>query len=222
MARYNNTVHHVQAGCQYGVVSLLLQVEYLMCYACAGSVLQFCAVPRDSNIVKTLGRQFSLATQADRLCIIVVAIQMYQVIKAQHAQLPDHYFPLGCQQSTSFSTIEYFDGYVQVGQKATVWQPLQWWLLPFVAYLRFCIVILQKRVVYSAAWPEQRKTFMVGVYEACDASPFLIHAKEPPYNSSSKKEACYVVDLEPLGVPLHSGHSPSKPKNQAQLRQLIK
>jgi len=109
----------VQADCQYGAVSLLLQVEYLMCYACAGSVLQFCALPRDSNVARTLGRQFSMAIQADRLCIIAVAIQVYQVIKAQRGQLPDHYFPLGCQQSTSFSTVEYFDGYVQVGQTAT-------------------------------------------------------------------------------------------------------
>ncbi len=118
-ARYNTTVYSVRAGFQYGAVSLLLQVEYLMCYACAGSVLQFCALPRDSNVARTLGRQFSMAIQADQLCIIAVAIQVYQVIKAQRGQLPDHYFSLGCQQSTSFSTVEYFDGYVQVGQTAT-------------------------------------------------------------------------------------------------------
>jgi len=118
-ARYNTAVYSVRADCQYGAVSLLLQVEYLMCYACAGSLLQFCALPRDSNVARTLGRQFSMAIQADRLCIIAVAIQVYQVIKAQRGQLPDHYFPLGCQQSTSFSTVEYFDGYVQVGQTTT-------------------------------------------------------------------------------------------------------
>ena len=83
-------------------------------------------------------------------------------------------------------------------------------------------MFLQKRVAYSEAWPKQRKSFMVGVYKACGASPYLIHAKEPPYNSSSNDEPCYVVDLEPVGVPLHSGHSPSKPKNQAELRHLIK
>ena len=118
-ARYSTYCFSVQAGCQYGAVSLLLQVEYLMCYACAGSLLQFCALPRDSNIVRSLGRQFSMAIQADRLCIIAVAIQVYQVIKAQRGQLPDHYFPLGCHQSRSLSTVEYFDGYVQVGQTVT-------------------------------------------------------------------------------------------------------
>ena len=119
MARCDVIVDSVRADCQYGAVSLLLQVEYLLCHACAGSMLQFCALPRDSSVARTLGRQLSMAIPSDRLCIIAVAIQVYQVIKAQRGHLPDHYFPLGCQQSTSFSTVEYFDGYVQVGQTAT-------------------------------------------------------------------------------------------------------
>lgn len=81
---------------------------------------------------------------------------------------------------------------------------------------------LQKRVVYSEAWPQERKSFMVGVYKACGASAFLINAVEPPYDSSSNRQACYVVDLEPIGNPLHSGDSPSKPQNEAELRHLIK
>ena len=112
-------VHIAPAHCLYGADSLLLQVEYLMCYACAGPLLQFCAFSRDSNVASTPGRQFSMAAQADRLYIIAVAIQVYQVIKAQRDQLPDHYFPLGSQQSTSFSTIEYFDTYIQVCQTVT-------------------------------------------------------------------------------------------------------
>ena len=82
-------------------------------------------------------------------------------------------------------------------------------------------VDVQKRVAYSATWPKQRTSFMMGVYKACDASPYLIHAKEPPYSSSLKGRPCYVVDLEPIGVPLRD-HSPSKPSNQAQLKHLIK
>ena len=82
--------------------------------------------------------------------------------------------------------------------------------------------MLQKRVAYSAAWPKQRKSFMMGVHKACHASCFLIHAKEPPYNSSVNEKLCYVVDLEPIGIPLHSGHSPGKPKIQSKLKHLIK
>lgn len=74
---------------------------------------------RDSNIARNLGRQYDMAVQYDQLCIIAVAIKVYQVIKAQRGQLPDQFFPLGCQQSTSYSTVEFFDGYVQVGQLAT-------------------------------------------------------------------------------------------------------
>ncbi len=93
---HNTTVYDLRADCQCGAASLLLEVEYFMYYACAGSMLQFCALPRDGNVARTLGRQFSMAIEADRLCIIAVATQVYQVIKAQRGHLPDHYFPLGC------------------------------------------------------------------------------------------------------------------------------
>lgn len=66
-----------------------------MCYACAGSTLQFCAMPGDSNVARILGRQYDMALQFDQLCITAVAIKVYQVIKAQRGQLPDQYFPLG-------------------------------------------------------------------------------------------------------------------------------
>ncbi len=58
-----------------------------------------------------------MASRVGRLHIIAAAVQVYQVIKAQRQHLPNHYFPLGWKQSTSLSSIEYFDGYVQVGYK---------------------------------------------------------------------------------------------------------
>ncbi len=96
------------------ICGFCFQVEYLLCYACAGPILQFCVLPRGSNIPRMLGTEISMGTQAGRLRIIAVAIQVYQVIKAQRAHLPDHYFPLGWTDHSSFSSIEYFDGYVQV------------------------------------------------------------------------------------------------------------
>jgi len=105
--RYNTTVYScvfaLQCASRLSVWSCFPAVTggiSLVCYACAGSVLQFCVVPRDGNIPRTLGRPFSMAVQADQLCIIAVAIQVYQVVKAQRRQLPDHFLPLGCQQST--------------------------------------------------------------------------------------------------------------------------
>ncbi|KAL0049815.1 hypothetical protein WJX82_010385 [Trebouxia sp. C0006] len=60
-----------------------------------------------------LGSEMSMGIQAGKLRIIAVAVQVYQVIKAQRAHLPDHYFPLGWTDHTSLSSIEFFDGYVQ-------------------------------------------------------------------------------------------------------------
>lgn len=55
-----------------------------------------------------------MTTRAGKLRIIAVAIQLYQVMKAQSELLPDHYFPLGWTEETLFSSVEFFDGYVQV------------------------------------------------------------------------------------------------------------
>ncbi|KAA6419341.1 MAG: hypothetical protein FRX49_10740 [Trebouxia sp. A1-2] len=54
------------------------KVEYLLCYACAGPILQFCVLPRGSKIPRMLGSEMSMGTQAGRLRIIAVAIQVYQ------------------------------------------------------------------------------------------------------------------------------------------------
>ena len=96
------------------ICGFCFQVEYLLCYACAGPILQFCVLPWGSNIPRMLGSEMSMGTQAGKLRIIAVAVQVYQVIKAQRAHLPDHYFPLGWTDHTSLSSIEFFDGYVQV------------------------------------------------------------------------------------------------------------
>ncbi|DBA89132.1 TPA: hypothetical protein ACH3X1_016300 [Trebouxia sp. C0004] len=127
--------------------------------------------------------------------IIAVAIQVYQVIKAQRAHLPDHYFPLGWTDHTSLSSIEFFDGCVQ------------------------------KRVEYSQAWPKKHRLFMTQVYTACKDSAYLIHAMASPKNSPSPETEgviYYAVDLEPLGVPLLSKYSDQRPKNQAELKSLTK
>ncbi|DBB05864.1 TPA: hypothetical protein ACH3X3_009873 [Trebouxia sp. C0006] len=122
----------------------------LLCYACAGPILQFCVLPWGSNIPRMLGSEMSMGIQAGKLRIIAVAVQVYQVIKAQRAHLPDHYFPLGWTDHTSLSSIEFFDGYVQ------------------------------KRVEYSQAWPKKRRLFMTQVYTACKDSAYLIHAMASP------------------------------------------
>jgi len=54
-------------------------------------MFQFCVLPRESKVARTLGRQLSMATKSDQLSIIAAAIKVYRVIKAQRGDLPDSY-----------------------------------------------------------------------------------------------------------------------------------
>ncbi|KAL3147116.1 hypothetical protein ABBQ38_015071 [Trebouxia sp. C0009 RCD-2024] len=166
------------------------KVEYLLCYACAGPIFQFCVLPRGNKVPIRLGSEMSMDTQAGRLHIIAVGIQVYQVIKAQRAHLrSDHYFPLGWTDRTSFSSIEFLDGYVQ------------------------------KRIQYTPAWPKWRRRFMTQVYTACKDSAHLIHAMASPKDSPSAETegvVYYVVDLEPLGVPQQRPKSQAELKSLTQ------
>ncbi|KAL3148643.1 hypothetical protein ABBQ38_014065 [Trebouxia sp. C0009 RCD-2024] len=61
---------------------------------------------------------------------------------------------------------------------------------------------------------------MKDVYAASCASPFLIHAVDPPCVSHSGKQ--YVVDLEPVGQPVLSKYGDRKPKLQSKLKTSIR
>ena len=65
-ARYIISAYSVQTAFENGAVYVYLQVEYVMSYACAGSMLQICALPRDSDVTRTLGCQFSMAIYISR------------------------------------------------------------------------------------------------------------------------------------------------------------
>ncbi|KAL0019559.1 hypothetical protein WJX79_002105 [Trebouxia sp. C0005] len=116
------------------------KVQYILCYACAGSQFQMCAMQQEIPIAHTLGRPLSLARLEDRL----------------------------------------------------------------------------QRVLISPQWPEERTQLMKDVYAASCASPFLIHAVDPPCVSHSGKQ--YVVDLEPVGQPVFSKYGDRKPKLQVELK----
>ena len=66
---------------------------------------------------------------------------------------------------------------------------------------------------------------MAQVCTACKGFANLIHAMATPKDSPSPEREgviYYVVDLEPLGVPLLSKYSDHRPKNQAELKSLTK
>ena len=66
---------------------------------------------------------------------------------------------------------------------------------------------------------------MTQVYTACKDSAYLIDAMASPKDSASPETEgviYYVLDLEPLRVPLLSKYSDQRPKNQAELKNLTK
>lgn len=129
-------------------------MEYLLCYACAGSVFQMCALQAESPGTHKFRQPLSLLTLEDRLQIVLIAVQSYWVMKAQTNQLPAVLIPLGHTETTTFSQVQFFDNFVQ------------------------------KRITFSnESWPRSRCQLMETVYAASKNCPFLIHAQEPPHTS---------------------------------------
>ena len=134
-------------------------MQYLLCYACAGSQFQICAIRRGSSVAYRFRRPLSLVTLEDRLQIVLLAVQSYWIMKAQLEQLPPVLLPLGRIEITTFSKVQFFDNFVQ------------------------------KRITFShATWPHSRCKLMEGIYAASKDCPFLIHAQEPPHASQNGKE----------------------------------
>ena len=139
--------------------SLLLQVEYLLCYACAGSQFQMCAMRLGTSRAFRFRRPLSLVTLEDRLQIVWIAVQSYWIMKAQAEQLPVVLLPVGRTEITTFSKVQIFDSFVQ------------------------------KRITFSnEAWPHSRCQLMEHIYAASKDCPFLIHAQQPPHASQNGKE----------------------------------
>ena len=140
-------------------MSLVLQVQYLLCYACAGSQFQLCAMQRGSSVAYRFRRPLSLVTLEDRLQIVLLAMQCYWIMKAQLEQLPAVLLPLGRIELTTFSKVQFFDNFVQ------------------------------KRITFSSeTWPQSRCKLMQDIYAASKDCPFLIHAQEPPHASPNGQE----------------------------------
>ena len=137
----------------------MLQVQYLLCYACAGSQFQICAMQRGSSEAYRFRRPLSLVTLEDRLQIILLAVHSYWIMKAQLQQLPPVLLLVGRTEYTTFSKVEFFDSFVQ------------------------------KRITFSNdSWPQTRCNLMEGIYAASKECPFLMHAQDPPHASQNGQE----------------------------------
>ncbi len=142
------------AECQATSVSLnsqlCVQVEYLLSYACAGPQLQICALQPHGQQAVRVGHPHAIHTLQGKLNLIVVVVHLYAILKAQVQQLPISFLQLGYTRQTTFSSIEYLDGFVR------------------------------KRVASLDAWPAERTDFMTRVYRDIVGCPYLIQASNAP------------------------------------------
>lgn len=129
---------------------LCIQVEYLLGYACAGPQLQLCALQAHGQQAVRVGYTHAINTLQGKVDLIVVVVHLYAILKAQVQQLPISFLQLGYTRRTTFSSIEYLDGFVH------------------------------KRVAISDAWPAERTDFMARVYKGVIGCPYLIQAKGVP------------------------------------------
>ena len=135
-----------------------MQMEYLLCYACAGPHLQLCALHASGWQAIRLGHPHAIDTLRGKLDLIGVVVRLYAVLKAQAHQLPSSFLQLGYIRHTTFSSVEYLDGFVI------------------------------KRVAILDAWPVERIEFMTRVYKDTAGCPYLIQAMHPPQNKKLDTE----------------------------------
>jgi hypothetical protein len=99
-----------------------MQLEYLLCYAAAGTELQFCAMKRgDKASVYYLGQRLDIATEAGKLICFESIMIITAIICAQRKQLraveqSSYWFQplLGrVNKREKCITISYMDGYIE-------------------------------------------------------------------------------------------------------------
>lgn len=129
-----------------------MQVEYLLCYAMAGTQVRFCMLQRDQPGYHPLIRDLNVTSMKDRIIIIRLAIIIYRIIFRQQEQLPADCVPLGSTFLGSPGTsIQVFDGYI----------------------IKIVRLEDQPHVKKQAA-------FLTQLYAATGQSTYLINAKKVP------------------------------------------
>ncbi len=129
-----------------------MQVEYLLCYAMAGTQVRFCMLQRDHPGCFPLIRDLNFTSPLDRIIIMRLAIIIYRIIYRQQEQLPADCVPLGSTLLGSPGTsIQVFDGYI----------------------IKIVRLEDQPHVKKQAA-------FLTNLYAATGQSSYLINAKEIP------------------------------------------
>ena len=161
---------------------IVAQVEYLLCYAMAGTQVRFCMLLRDdpNQCQQLLHSDLDLSKTLDKIIVLRVAIIAYKIISKQQEQLPQDCARLGSsQQGSPGTSIQIFDGYI--------------------------IKVVQ---LEQQPHVRQQADFLRQLYNATSTSTFLINAPEPaklhrttwsvklsPHGQELQRPALYIKDL---------------------------
>ncbi|GFR49574.1 hypothetical protein Agub_g11621 [Astrephomene gubernaculifera] len=158
-------------------------IEYLPCFAAAGSNLQFYAISRASGMAaapRAIGPRYDLTNAADRARAVMATIKFYQLLRAQQARYPADVLPAGAVMRTHGHD--------------------------FTRELLFRTDVLAVRKCVSpwctfASWCGVDFTRLQELYRATAQRQGLVHAmKGGPILDGS----VYSVDIIPVGLPSSS------------------
>ncbi|KAG5177765.1 hypothetical protein JKP88DRAFT_248655 [Tribonema minus] len=161
------------------------KVEYLLCYAAAGTWIRFCALKRgDKSQVYRLG-SCNLSTEVGMLQAIGMLILATGIVCAQREHLADTHYVLGAKvERDNGTTITWMDNFVNKRINLETYKNTN------------------AREITNARAKDLGK-----LYKAAAQCPFLIHALQPP----KVIEQTYSVNLCPLGRALSS--APALPES---------
>jgi hypothetical protein len=130
----------------------MMQVEYLLCYAAAGTFMRFCALRRDNKRdVHHLGPLCDLSQPDGLLTAIGMLMLTANIVCAQRKQLPDKFRVADSVVRTNGTTITWCDNYVNKS----------------IDLAKFCIT-------------ETRRAELAELYKVVSACPTIIHALKDP------------------------------------------
>jgi hypothetical protein len=169
------------------------QAPYLLCYALAGTELQFAvlpAAPREQDVVR-LGPVLRLHKPVDRLKAVHVILRMFSVLVAFNKMLPPTTAPIGhVQRHGDATTITYH-----------------------VPYVTKEVDVSELPTFDASPAGIQR---LQDVYAATKGCPHIIQAHSSlHFNQSSHK---YSISLTPVGRSLTTSEAPIKAELQDAVR----
>jgi len=168
--------------------------QYLPCFAAAGSILQFYAIPRDlAHQPVPITPCVSMMNPEHRAELAMYCVKFYQLLKAQKEAYPAHVLPAA-------------KDLVAVTGAA----PEQ---VTRTLHFRTDRVVVQKRIQpwsLYARWTGTEVGELAAVYQATASAQGLVHAVAGPQVDDDK----YTVVLQPVGLP----HTAATPRDEEGLR----